>query len=395
MKKVIGIIAACTMVAAFAMPAAATDWNFYGSARMATFWDARDFGDDVATGKQEDDFDATWDLQGNARLGATVDHGALGGGFEYGSGPNLRKLYGTFTTGDMQLLIGQTYTPAGSYFYSNQVYGADTDLLNCGQAYNGRRPMIQVKVGGFKIALVKPHAISDLEAGSYKGSNQYVETSSGNYEEVLVYNKTKGLYEPLKGDYVAADTDLIVPKLELSYGFASDTFFFDVFGGIQSYEIDRDVKGDGDDENITVTSTVGGFGFGFTPGAIFVKAGAYAGLNTGQYGLWQLGDADAAINAKGDDIDDNMTIGGLFVFGANVSETATVETGVGFISHDLDTDADTDEDQAMTFYVNCTVKFLDNFFIVPEVGYIDYMDDMAGNDEGTNVYAGAKWQINF
>lgn len=361
MKKVIGIIAALAMVTAFAMPAAATDWNFYGSARMSTFWDAVDNGDDVQEGEYEDDFDATWTLQSNARLGATVDHGALGGGFEYGAlqdgyrHPYVRKLYGTFTSGDMQLLIGQTYTPLGSFFYSNQVYGGDTDLLNCGQAYNGRRPMLQLKVNGFKIALVEPHALSDFDTG--------------------------------------ADLDLIVPKLELSYSFASDAFFFDVFGGIQTYEIDFDTKGDSDRDNINVTSAVGGFGVGFTPGAIFIKTGAYAGLNTGQYGLWQLGNDDAAIN--GDDIDDNMTMGALFVFGVNMSETATLETGVGYISHDLDTEADTDEDSAMTFYVNCTVKFLDNFFIVPEVGYIDEMDDMAGGDEGTNVYAGAKWQINF
>jgi hypothetical protein len=29
------------------------------------------------------------------------------------------------------------------------------------------------------------------------------------------------------------------------------------------------------------------------------------------------------------------------------------------------------------------------------VGYFDFMDDNAGNDEGYRWYAGAKWQIDF
>jgi hypothetical protein len=29
------------------------------------------------------------------------------------------------------------------------------------------------------------------------------------------------------------------------------------------------------------------------------------------------------------------------------------------------------------------------------VGYQDFMDDAAGDDEGYAWYAGAKWQINF
>ncbi|MGD1969877.1 MAG: hypothetical protein PVI32_12975, partial [Desulfobacterales bacterium] len=42
MKKIILLIAAIALIAS---PAMAVDWNFYGSARMATFYDSRDFGD--------------------------------------------------------------------------------------------------------------------------------------------------------------------------------------------------------------------------------------------------------------------------------------------------------------------------------------------------------------
>jgi len=44
MKK-LTILFAAIMLVCFAVPAMAIDWNFYGNARMATFWESRDFGD--------------------------------------------------------------------------------------------------------------------------------------------------------------------------------------------------------------------------------------------------------------------------------------------------------------------------------------------------------------
>jgi hypothetical protein len=34
-------------------------------------------------------------------------------------------------------------------------------------------------------------------------------------------------------------------------------------------------------------------------------------------------------------------------------------------------------------------------YLVPEAGYYDYQDDIYGQDEGYEWYAGAKWQIDF
>ncbi|MGD8725403.1 MAG: hypothetical protein PVG00_15785, partial [Desulfobacterales bacterium] len=74
MKKIILIVAA---VALLASPALAVDWNFYGSARMATFYVSRDYGDgegDLSgegtrfNGTQDEDDNVNWELQGNSRL---------------------------------------------------------------------------------------------------------------------------------------------------------------------------------------------------------------------------------------------------------------------------------------------------------------------------------------
>ena len=39
--------------------------------------------------------------------------------------------------------------------------------------------------------------------------------------------------------------------------------------------------------------------------------------------------------------------------------------------------------------------FAPGVYLIPEVGDYDYMDDVAGNDQGYQWYAGAKWQIDF
>lgn len=147
MKKLIVMLASLALVASFALTASAADWNFYGSARISTFW----LDDDSAA-----DTVFSEGIQGNSRIGANVKvSDELSGRFEYGSGPNLRLLYGEWNFGAGTLLVGQTYTPL-CMFYSNQVYGGDTGLLDTGGVYSGRNPMLRLKFGDFQIAAVAP-----------------------------------------------------------------------------------------------------------------------------------------------------------------------------------------------------------------------------------------------
>ncbi len=115
MKKLLIIFA----VLCLAAPAMAADWNFYGSARMATFYS---IADKDIEGDNDTINRTLWDLQGNSRFGANVKvNDQIGGGFEYGTGVNLRKLFGTYTFGGgSELLIGQTYTPLGSHVLLQQ-----------------------------------------------------------------------------------------------------------------------------------------------------------------------------------------------------------------------------------------------------------------------------------
>jgi hypothetical protein len=45
--------------------------------------------------------------------------------------------------------------------------------------------------------------------------------------------------------------------------------------------------------------------------------------------------------------------------------------------------------------VQAMITLAPGVYLCPEIGYIDYMDNRAGDDEGYKWYAGAKWQIDF
>jgi len=335
MRKLLVLLSAVAFVVAFTVPAMSADWGFYGSARMSTFFD------DVSPEVGDSDTDLTWDLQGNSRLGATVKAGDIGGGFEYGSGPNLRKLYGTWNFGGGSLLVGQTYTPL-NIFQSNQVWGGDTDLLPYGGIYNGRRPMIQLSTAGFKVALVTPHALSALGG---------------------------------------VDTDLTIPKIEASYAFKGGPVKLTPMLGYQTYD-----AVDATDSSVGVDSLFYGLGFNVGLGAAYINGNVYMGTNLGQYGMWQQGADDATITAG--DLNDNDSLGYVLVAGFKASDTIGLEAGYGHVEHELDVTG-SEADETESIYVQATINLAKGCFIVPEIGKVDH------KNVSETTYYGAKWQINF
>lgn len=346
MKKLLVLLAAVAFVVSFTLPAMSADWSFYGSSRMSTFFES---DSEELTGTGFDDDDLTWALQGNSRIGANVKAGDIGGRFEYGSGPNLRMLYGTWNFGGGELLVGQTYTPF-NYFISNQVFGGDTDMLPYGGIYDGRRPMIQLKTGGLKIALVEPNT------GGVTG-------------------------------YATAETDTSIPKLEASYGFNAGPLKLSLMAMYNTFDV---VDAANNEEG--VDSYVLAFGFQIPFGAAYVNGDVWMGKNTGNTTFWTTGAGAAAWD--GANIVDNDAFGYLLVAGFKASDALSFELGYGQMSHELDqTGADADETSAM--YAQAVINIAKGFFVVPEIGKVDYKEDAAGNDQGDTTYFGAKWQINF
>ncbi|MCP4349864.1 MAG: hypothetical protein GY795_30655 [Desulfobacterales bacterium] len=353
MKRLLVLLAAIALVSVFAATSMAAEWNFYGSARMGTYYEDKDenAGDDEGT---------TWDLQGNARIGATVKAGDIGGGFEYGHNSSegnttLRKLYGTYNFGGgTSILVGQSYSPTGDRFYSNQVWGGDEDLLSTGQFYAGRQPMIMFSSQGFSFALVKPNDGGDLGTGG--------------------------------------DVDITLPKVEAKFSLKQDGLFADIWGGFQTYEIETSGK------TYDVNSFATGIGGGIDMDAAFLKLHGYFARNQGNYGAAFFGPDKSADDALYDPINDDVTdvdtFGGLAVLGFKASDTMTFEIGCGYVAHEADVD-NAEKDETMSYYANVTINIAPGFFIVPEIGIVDYMENAAEIDQGKMTYYGAKWQINF
>ena len=348
MKKLIVILAAIAMVGAFTATTMAAEWNFYGSARFATFYTTYDDGN----GATPDQNNVQWAQQGNSRIGATVKfNDEIGGKFEMSDSFGKRLLYGTYNFGAGQLLIGQEYAPSTS-FYSNSVYDGDGDLLGVGQFYIGRVPMIQLKMADFKLALITPNVGTTLGgAGSYAESK--------------------------------------MPRIEASYKFKTDAFFIDVFGGYQSYDENDTTIGDQ-----SVDSYVVGIGGGADFGPVYLKAGVHMSKNQGQYGAYNAaGMADEA-RIVGGELKDNDGIGFLAVVGFKANDALTIEAGYGSERNELDVD-NSNADETVQYYLNLSYTITPGFFVVPEIGKIDFKEDSAGVDEGDLTYAGLKWQINF
>ncbi len=355
MKKLFMFFIAVALIAAFSVPAAAEDaeWSFYGSARMSTF--SIDTSKEMNAGGHTppaSDRDTAWDLQGNSRIGARVSAGDVGGRFEYGTGVNVRLLYGTWNFGAGTLLVGQTYTPV-NIFISNQVYGdigADSDMLSTGGLYDGRRPVIQLAFGGFKVALVQPS------------------TSV-----------------PVTG-IAGEEVDTVLPKIELAYTFKTDMFRVGVLGGYNSVDIDTDAK------DYSVDSYVAALWGQVNLGPAYIKANIYQALNGGDFGIQGAGDDNSDfVGAKIQDVD---TLGVLFVAGVKLGDAINIEGGYGVVSHASDIPGTKDDDTS-AMYVQATIGFAPGVFIVPEIGVIDYDKNRAGVKEGDILYFGAKWQINF
>jgi hypothetical protein len=364
MKKTFVILSAIMLAIVFAVPAGAiTDWDFYGSVRMQTFSVYQDENvPEEYDGNGFDDRDTRWALNTVSRIGATVHSGDIGGRFEYGHNDNtsdvtLRRLYGTWNFGPGELLIGKEFTPL--HFVTNQVYDNDYGLRGFGGFFTFR-PMIQVKIDGFKLALVTP------------GSARTIQTTTGGTER-------------------AADLDTTLPKIEASYTLALDNVSLRVFGGYNQFDAVDDSDNDYD-----ITSYIYGVAGVVNTGPVTLKAMIWGGQNVDSYGLTTDPEADAApkCDIDEDKIKDNDGYGGIASIGAKFNDVVGVEAGVGYISFEDDIDG-AEADEVLAIYLQAPITLAQGVTVVPEIGRYDYKDDGTGADQGDETYFGAKWQIAF
>ncbi|WP_035235529.1 hypothetical protein [Desulfobacter vibrioformis] len=343
-KQIVGLLSA--MVFLCAGTAIASDWNFYGSARVSTFWEDSDLKDQV---------DFSEGLQSNARIGAKVKvSDELTGRFEYGTSggnANIRLLYGAWDFGAGTLTVGQDYTPM--YLpVSCQVWNDDNGLHGYGDPYPGRHPQIKLKFDEFQIAAIS----------------------------------TNTTYYTVGGGTSSANTQVVIPRIEVSYGInMGGNAGIDIAAGYTTFEYNDNEDVDSYVIMIRSTAQIAGFKLGTV---VFYgqNAGNMIACNTSGT---DYGKGYAAINTGTGQVDDVENFGAEIVVGYTFDEMFAIEAGFGSMQNEYDSASS--GDGLFAYYLQAPITLAPGVTITPEIGLIDYYEDT--QDQIT--YFGAKWQINF
>lgn len=352
--------------------AIANEWNFYGSARMATFYkhDRDPASDSVGLG----DIDQLqWDFQPNSWFGANVRGDKFEGRAEIGAtepGVSLRFLYGVWKfSDDWKLRIGKDNTPI-LFGLSNQVFNTDQNLWQLGNAWGGRAGQIAIEGRGFRFAAISPVNKVDI-----------LPTSNVSVIDLTSY----------------------WPKLEASYKhLIADGMSAHIFAGWE-YTGYNAILNDGRKKNGRVSALV--FGAGGTvnigPGYINTQVSWYRdGAAAGWLGAALEGDATVSVtpvvgrNGKRLDVDSLMA---MLALGYVPTERVRFETGIGYLHNKGEGDNKyTNHYYAM--YLQSLLRLAPGIYLVPEIGYFDFGKVfLPGPDRGLGHlwYLGAKWQIDF
>jgi len=369
MKK----FAAVLVVAMLTAPAMAADWSFYGSARMSTFYVYEDFGDSPVNG-EDDDWGTVWNFQTNSRLGANVKADKVSGKIELGlkgsDGSDLdvgtRRAYGVWHFADKAALkVGKDYSPVTNDL-SNQVFNEDDDMEGSG-VFHGRRPGgLTLILGGLELAFL---------------TNPLKDSSSGAADITPA----------------GSDPDWNLPKIEARYTLKTDSLQLIPFGGFNYFKVSKGASSLQDD--LDIYSYVLGLTVKANLGAFYLGADGAYGQNWNNAN-WKNGSYNAATSSSaslksgGDDVNDATSYMLGLVLGLSASDSLKFETGFGYRNDDPDSPG-SDNDDFWQGYVQAVLTLAPGVYVVPEAGYQDFMDDAAGEDEGYQWYAGAKWQIDF
>jgi hypothetical protein len=414
MKKLLVLAVAIMVTFALALPATAqdkADWSFYGSVRMWTAWESVDEDTppqlsssgaagtffQVGTTKaraitygttSEGDDEVAWLLQGNSRIGANVKWGNIGGRFEYGSGPNLRLLYGDWNFGPGTLRIGQDY---GAYFYLVSglcgVGGAECNGIGFGSIYSGRTPQLKLIMGGFQVNLATSSQTASFQSAVAPGAVLLPATV------LLANNQTTA-------GTGFTDTDQDLPKIEASYTFNLGPASLFIGGVYNRYKEVYNVGNTEQDHTVDGWAFGAGVKMGFGPFYVNATAQYAQNPNASGAGPYTIYPSVQLYNPVTNQEEDAKYMAGQLILGFRLSDQIAFEGGFIYQEGNVDSLAGLGEIEQSTFtyYVQMNWSPVKNVFIIPEFGIIDF-DKLSLQDTelsyGKTTWLGIKWMINF
>jgi hypothetical protein len=112
------------------------------------------------------------------------------------------------------------------------------------------------------------------------------------------------------------------------------------------------------------------------------------GVNVENYGIYAITPSAIVYDATNESFEDTSTMGGLVILSSDI-----LTGGVSYVqsSNSLWSDDDT----AMSAFIQKPMTIYKNISLVPEVGLFDHMKDSAGFDEGMKIYGGMKIQLDM
>ncbi len=342
MKKFIITIATMAMLLGSAH---AADWNFYGSARMSTYYESVE-----VSGTDTTQF--SMGLQDNSRIGAAVNvSDTLSGRFEYGASngnANIRYLYGVWNFGVGSLMVGQHEGPL-RHPGSDQVYATDAGLGGWGEMSSPRKAQLKLMIDTFRLAL-RAHS-PDYNDGT---------------------------------NNVTTDTEVKIPSIEAKYRFVGDNYNLGISAGYGHFKV-------GTSNQEGISSYVLGIGGDLTLGGFILGANLFGGENVGNLVDADVNGEDTGMGLAqydGTRVIDNKALAwkihATYVF----NDMFGIQAGYGYMRTELDNQA---KDEVQSYYVQVPITLATGVSIVPEIGTLDYRE--AG--QSRIDYLGAKWQIDF
>jgi len=344
---------------------------------------------------QDNDAGTQWYLQGNSRLGAKVKADKVTGQIELattasttdsaGDGAvNTRRAYGVWKFSDSaSLKVGKDYS-AVTDFISNQWYDGDNDLLGNGNFYGRRPQLIGLNIGNFEINFLTP------QQGNTGGLNS---TTTGILTQV-----TNAATLAQTG--VTGDPDVYFPKLEANYNFVLGPGYIKPFAGFQYYTVNSSAPTQGVTDKIDLYTYVVGVSTSWNIGAFSIGGQLSYGQNEGLAnwfaGYNNLNQSLPIIKSNGGNVYNAIDYQALIVPALKFTDTLRFEAGFGYRMDQVNgAPGYSQKDGSWVAYLQAMITMAPGVFLCPEIGYIDYMDSVSGDDQGYKWYAGAKWQIDF
>jgi hypothetical protein len=374
-KKTVAIVAAAGALTALALPALA-ETSFYGSARVGTFWDTNQPLQAVGAAKPDTNTDFILNSFATSRFGANFSNGNLGGKVELGvGGPAVstagtvsaavgtggatyvytRHAYGTYKFDAGTLLVGQTWTP---YTFASEQVALDDNVNNgYGSLYDARLPQVRFTLNnGVYVAVLR-------NGGAAANVNGEAGTTAG--------------------------AQTLFPKVAVGYEGKAGNIAFG--GGVagQTFKANNDTQ---------VTSILGYVHGVLTAGPAALALNIGVGQNLGDFGIGGTTGATATSVAGSTDVYNTTTISALIQGSYQITPMVKGNVGLGYVTEsgkNANNTSWTKDDNKMALFVNAPITLAKGVTLVPEISYIDQLDEKNGDTGKKDTIYGAKWQMDF